>query len=103
MVQVLKRPLALSDLSDIWSFIADDSERQADRFADTLEEKFALLATQPLMGRERSELGQTVRSLPFKRYVIFYRPITDGIEIVRVLHSARDVTPSDFDDDGPPF
>ncbi len=37
---VYKRPLALADLADIWAFIADDSEQQADKFLDTLEGKF---------------------------------------------------------------
>lgn len=27
----------------------------------------------------------------FENYVIFYRPIEHGIEIVRVLHAARDI------------
>jgi toxin ParE1/3/4 len=31
-----------------------------------------------------------VRSFPFGRYV-FYSPIEDGIDVVRVLHSARDI------------
>lgn len=29
--------------------------------------------------------------MPFGRYVIFYEPLDDGIDVVRVLHSARDV------------
>lgn len=32
-----------------------------------------------------------LRSHPHGNYVIFYRPIGDGIEIVRVLHGARDI------------
>jgi toxin ParE1/3/4 len=28
---------------------------------------------------------------PFERYVVFYLPMSDGIDIVRVLHSARDI------------
>jgi toxin ParE1/3/4 len=27
----------------------------------------------------------------FERYLIFYRPIPDGIEVIRVLHGARDI------------
>jgi len=34
----------------------------------------------------------------FKNYLIFYRPIEQGVEIVRVLHGARDM-PSVFKDD----
>ncbi len=43
------------------------------------------------MGRARDELSPGVRSMPFGRYVIFYEPLDDGIDVVRVLHSARDV------------
>jgi len=43
------------------------------------------------MGRARVELAPGVRSLPFGRYVIFYLPLHDGIDVVRVLHSARDI------------
>jgi len=43
------------------------------------------------MGRARDELATDLRSIPFGRYVIFYEPIDDGIDVVRVLHSARDI------------
>jgi toxin ParE1/3/4 len=32
-----------------------------------------------------------LRSLSVGNYLIFYRPLADGIEIVRVLHGARDI------------
>lgn len=43
------------------------------------------------MGRARDELLHGLRSFPFGRYVILYEPIDGGIDVVRVLHSARDV------------
>lgn len=91
MARVARRPLAAADILDIWDFIAEDSIDQADRWVDRLDEKLALLATQPLMGRARDELATNVRSFPFGRYVIFYAPMEHGIDVVRVLHSARDV------------
>jgi plasmid stabilization system protein ParE len=27
----------------------------------------------------------------FRKYLVFYRPITEGIEVTRVLHGARDI------------
>jgi toxin ParE1/3/4 len=39
----------------------------------------------------REELAASLRSFPFGRYVIYYVPIEDGIDVVRVLHSARDI------------
>jgi len=91
MARVTRRPLAAADILDIWDHIAEDSLDQADRWIDKLDEKFGILATQPLMGRAREELAADPRSFPFGRYVIFYMPVQDGIDVVRVLHSARDV------------
>ena len=91
MARITRRPLAAADILDIWGHIAEDSIEQADRWVDKLDEKFGLIATQPLMGRMRDELATGLRSFPFGRYVIFYAPIEDGIDVVRVLHSARDI------------
>jgi toxin ParE1/3/4 len=91
MPRVTRRPLAAADVLDIWDHIAEDSLDQADRWIDSLDEKLRLIATQPPMGRAREELAAGLRSFPFGRYVIFYVPIRDGIDVVRVLHSARDI------------
>lgn len=91
MVRLVRRPLAGADIAEIWDYIAADSLVSADAWVDRLDEKLKLLATQPLMGRSRNELSTDLRSMPFGRYVIFYLPLTDGIDVVRVLHSARDV------------
>lgn len=97
MARVTRRPLAAADILDIWDYIAEDSLDQADRWVDKLDEQFRLIATQPLMGRARHELAADLRSFPFGRYVIFYAPVADAIDVVRVLHSARDVD-AVFDD-----
>ena len=91
MPVVLLRPRAQDDITEIWSYIAEDSELQADAFVDWLDAKFQLLARQPGLGRVREELAPRLRSFPVGRYVIFYEPVPDGIAVVRVLHSARDI------------
>ena len=96
---VCRRPLAADDIAEIWDHIADDSLRAADRWIDQLDEQFALLATQPLMGRARDELAPGLRSFPFGRYVIFYEPIEGSIDVIRLPHSARDVD-AQFGDPG---
>jgi toxin ParE1/3/4 len=84
-------PRATSDLIEIWSYIADDSVANADAFIDRLYETIQLLAHNPGSGRHREELAPGIQSLPFGRYIIFYRAVPGTIEIVRVLHSARDI------------
>jgi toxin ParE1/3/4 len=91
MAQVTRRPLAETDILEIWDYIADESLAAADRWLDHLDEQFRLLATQPMMGRARDELAPRVRSFPVGRYVVFYVPLDDGIDVVRVLHGARDI------------
>jgi len=84
-------PRASSDLIEIWIYIADDSVANADAFIDKLYQAIQALGRQPGSGRHREELAPGVQSFPFGRYIIFYRAVTSGIEIVRVLHSARDI------------
>ena len=91
MPQICISPRAGSDLIEIWSYIADDSTANADSFIDKLYETIQLLANQPGSGRRREELAPGILSLPFGRYIIFYRASQDSIEIIRVLHGARDI------------
>jgi toxin ParE1/3/4 len=72
---------------------------RADAFIDTLDRKFHILAQRPRIGRARDELAEGLRSFPVGRYVIFYLPLPEGIEIVRVLHGARDLRADLFDGD----
>lgn len=91
MARILRRPLAGADIAEIWDYIAEDSVLQADAWVDRLDGKLRLLSSQPLMGRAREDLSPGIRSMPFGRYVIFYEPLPDGIDVIRVLHSARDI------------
>jgi toxin ParE1/3/4 len=91
MPEIIKLPRATADLVEIWDYIADDSETQADAFIDTVEGKLRLLAEKPNLGRRRYELAENMRSFPLGRYVIFYVVMPSGIQVVRVLHGARDL------------
>lgn len=92
MPTIRLRPRAQDDLIEIWTYIAEDGEAQADALLDSIDQKLQLLAKRPLIGRERSELNPALRSVPLGRYIIFYLPDADGIEVVRVLHSRRDLS-----------
>lgn len=60
---------------------------------DLVRQKMELYATQPELGESRPDLGSDVRHFPVKSYVVFYRPLDDGIEVLRVLHGSRDIRP----------
>ncbi|MGC1484467.1 MAG: type II toxin-antitoxin system RelE/ParE family toxin [Candidatus Acidiferrum sp.] len=91
MTQLRISPRAGEDLLEIWSYIADDSEANADAFIDKIYETMELLARQPGLGRHRDELAPGIQSFPVGRYIIFYRVLINAIEIVRVLHGTRDI------------
>ena len=91
MATVLVTPLAQDDLGDIWDYVAESSVERADRLLDLIHEKCRRLAEYPEMGRARHELLVNLHSFTVRNYVIFYQPITDGIEVLRVLHGARDI------------
>jgi hypothetical protein len=56
-----------------------------------VNERCTTLAQFPYIGTSRDELIPALRSLPVGNYLIFYRPIPDGIEVVRVLPGMRDI------------
>jgi len=82
---------AQADLTEIWLYIAERDEAAADRVLDEIERVCRLIATRPKMGRERSELKPNIRSFGVMSWVIFYRIADDFIDVVRVLHAARDL------------
>ena len=90
-------PQAVQDLDDIWDYIAEDSPDRATAFLQSIEEKILNLAETPHIGRARPELLSLLRSFPIGKYVIFYQPIDNGIEVVRVLHGSRDINDILFD------
>jgi len=91
MGRVLRTERAGRDLVDIWIYVAADSPAAADRLLETIDQSCQRLSQFPEMGRRRLELGPSVRSLPAGNYVVFFRPAPAGIEVLRVLHGARDI------------
>ena len=82
---------ARADLSDIFDYIVRDKPVAAARWIDIIEEKCELIASTPEFGEQRPEYGANVRSSIVGRYVIFYRAIPNGIEVIRVIAADRDI------------
>ena len=56
-----------------------------------------MLAQNPFAGRARDELTANLRSFPVASYIIFYVPVADGIEVVRVMSGYRGITSDDME------
>jgi toxin ParE1/3/4 len=85
-----------ADLLDIWQFIAADNPQAADRLLLKIDEQCQLLANNSRMGVSRPEIAPEARSWSIGRYLILYRLVLDGIEVVRVIHGARDLSTLDM-------
>ena len=91
MAKLIIAPTARQDLSDIFDYIARDKPIAAANWVENIEQKCQLIATTPEFGETRPEYGDDIRSSVVGRYVIFFRPIDDGIEVVRVIPGDRDI------------
>jgi toxin ParE1/3/4 len=76
-------------LIDIWTYIARHNSSAADRLLDLLDEKSRALARNPRLGAAREDVAPGVRHLPVGRYLILYRDLGDGVEVVRYIHGMR--------------
>lgn len=92
-------PQALSDLFNIWTFIAQDNLAASDRVEEAMFRACEFLADSPRAGQVRSELTRhPVRFWvvhPYPNYLIVYDPHKKPLPIIRILHNARDL-PSIF-------
>jgi toxin ParE1/3/4 len=89
---------AKRDIEDIARYIALDSPQSAEDFHRAFNNTCELLLHTPEMGSHRGFYNPSLDDLRmmrlhnFKNYLIFYRPPREGkIEIIRVIHGARDL------------
>ena len=90
MSQVFYQRVAKADLIDVWLFIAEDNVAAADAYIDRLQQVFVLIAENPLMGSDRTDIAEGVSSFAVDDYVIYYELRDKGITVLRVWHAARD-------------
>ena len=78
-------------MDDIWDYIAEDSVNAADRVIEEIHAKCENIAQTPDIGRNRPELATGIKSLPIRKYLIFYHS-EDGATIIdRVLSGYRNL------------
>ena len=92
MPRILRTRQSRDDYISIEDYIAESSPQNAEMIIRIFDEKLTNLAANNLMGRPRPELAPDLRSWNVHRYVIFYRPLDDGVILIRVLHASMDIT-----------
>ncbi len=81
---------ALADLLAIGRSIAIDNPRRAESFIAEIEDRCRRLGSLPFafpLLPEREETG--IRRRPYGDYLIFYRVLAEVVEILHVVHGAR--------------
>lgn len=95
--RIIKHERALRDLEHRSEYIRQQNPRAALRFLDAAEATFRQLAAFPGMGARYDPdhpILAEIRYVPisrFKKDLVFYRPLTDGMEVLRVLHGSQDI------------
>lgn len=82
---------ANNDLRDIAAHFARDNPPRAVSFIDELAGKIRSVAGQPLLYPLRNMWGIGYRSALYRNYHIVYRVDDEMMEIVRVIHGARNI------------
>ncbi len=97
MSKIILAPCVEGELWEIWEFIAKDNPNAATRVIEAARETFKSLAHTPGLGRPRKFRNTRLKAIRsclvsgFDNYLIFYRPIPDGIQVLHVYHGARDI------------
>lgn len=97
MRSILKRPQAERDIEECFVYIGERNLDAVFAFLLSVEKSLELLATAPYIGFPRSFPDSGIEGLRmwlvegFKNYEIFYLVDDDSVDVVRVLHAARDI------------
>ena len=87
---------ASQDLAEIFDYLVQRNETVAERFYDAVEKTVQQLVRSPYLGERCSFRNPKMKGIRiwqvygFSNYLIFYRPQDERLEILRVLHGARD-------------
>lgn len=97
MPSIAIKPAARTDIIGHYRYIAQNSPHNAERFIDSFRATLRTLADMPGIGRQWESVDRKLKNVRvwhvngFANWLVFYRPTRGGIEVVRVLHGARDL------------
>lgn len=89
MMSLFRTAQAAEDLIDIWLYIANDNPTAADKMLSRFESVFETLTQQPEFGAARPDIAPELRHFPVGNYLVLYRIVENGVEIVRVVYGSR--------------
>ena len=103
MARIVVRPQAERDIDEQCQYLSRESADLALRFFDAVHVTIDRLADSPDLGilyefpSERLQGIRWWKVRGFRNHLVFYRPLDDGIDVIRILHAARDI-PNVFQD-----
>jgi toxin ParE1/3/4 len=84
-------PEARQDIAGIWRYSAKRWDAsQANRYLSSINAALEEIAKSPSMGRRCDDLRAGYRRHRVSSHIICFRPISDGIEVIRILHQSMD-------------
>jgi toxin ParE1/3/4 len=96
--EIFRWPRVKDDLIAHFAYIAQDKIEPAERLLAVAEESFERLAANPSIGLPWKSKKRQFRGIrfyplpiPYRNYIVFYRTYRQRIEIITVLHGARDL------------
>ncbi|HEY1686883.1 MAG TPA: type II toxin-antitoxin system RelE/ParE family toxin [Tepidisphaeraceae bacterium] len=98
MPRLLVHDKALDDVQSIAHYIARENLSAALRFYDAAQLAFDFLVSMPGAGPQLNSPFQSIPDLRFwpisrfRNYLVLYKSLPDGVEILRVIHGARDIS-----------
>lgn len=91
MVRLTVLPAARQDLIEIGDFIALDNPQRALSFMAEIEARMIEVVQRPASFPSRNDLHEGLRTARHGRYLIFFLALPEEVQIVRILHGARDL------------
>ncbi|MBT5705864.1 MAG: type II toxin-antitoxin system RelE/ParE family toxin [Verrucomicrobia bacterium] len=95
---VLQSSESKTDVRTITRYLVEADLQLGLDFLKTLRDSYERLRTFPEMGQLRFRTRPRIATLrmlvlpkPFQNYLIIYRPLEDGVHILRVFHGAQNI------------
>ncbi|MGH6816843.1 MAG: type II toxin-antitoxin system RelE/ParE family toxin [Hyphomicrobiaceae bacterium] len=82
---------AETDLDEIGERIAERNPLRAITFVQELRQRCSRIADLPHAGSPRPQWGEGIRIVVYGKYLIVYRVRDDAVQVLRIVHGARNL------------